>query len=149
MRRFRGKSVRRSRTSPKSTSRRQGRFHAKERKRSRRRVTPQRNPKGSVSGAQGKVPLYERKPSRRIRDRYGAQADMRRRSDLLSSFLTETHERFQENNAERTIVREHCCLELICRRTGCSPSRWRSRQCEHRKSAPDFRAEHCNRREET
>ena len=48
------------------------------------------------------LPLYERKPSRRIRDRYGAQADMRRRSDLLSSFLTETHESFQENNAERT-----------------------------------------------
>ena len=85
-----------------------------------------------------KVTLIRAKAFAKDKGSMGAQADMRRRSDLLSSFLTETHESFQENNAERTFVREHCCLESFRRRTGCSPSRWRSRQCEHRKTLPSF-----------
>ena len=78
----------------------------------------------------------------------GAQADMRRRSDLLSSFLTETHESFQENNAERTIVREHCCLELnTTRHRLCRAEAGVRANASTEKLFRVFRAEHCNRRE--
>ena len=61
----------------------------------------------------------------------GSEGVLRRLSDLMSTFGRKLG-KFQENNAERTFVREHCCLESIRRRTGCSPSRWRSRRHEHK-----------------
>ena len=140
MRRFRGKSVRRSRTSPRPASRRQGRFHAKERKRSRRRVTPQRNPKGSVSGAQGKVPLYERKPSRRIRDRSEARECFADQATLCQLSAESCESSKKTSQSRYANIGERCCLASFRRRTGCSPSRWRSRRHEHKNLLKFLRA---------
>ena len=137
MRRFRGKSVRRSRTSPKIALRHRGGFHAKERKRSRRRVYTQRNPKGSVSGAQYNT-LYERKPSRRIRDRSEARECFADRATLCQLSAESWESSKKTSQSRYANIGERCCLASFRRRTGCSPPFWRSRQCEHRKTLPSF-----------
>ena len=85
-----------------------------------------------------KVTLIRAKAFAKDKGSIGAQADMRRRSDLMSTFGRKLG-KFQENVAEPICnIGERCCLASFRRRTGCSPSFWRSRQCEHRKTLPSF-----------
>ena len=69
----------------------------------------------------------------------GSEGVLRRPSDLMSTFGRKLG-KFQENNAERTKVREHCCLASFRRRTGCSPPLWRSRRHERQNSMEFCRA---------
>ena len=62
----------------------------------------------------------------------GSEGVLRRLSDLMSTFGRKLG-KFQENVAEPICnIGERCCLASFRRRTGCSPSRWRSRRHEHK-----------------
>ena len=85
------------------------------------------------------LPLYERKPSRRIRDRSEARERYADRATLcqLSAESCESSKKTMQSGPK---VREHCCLASFRRRTGCSPPLWRSRRHERQNSMEFCRA---------
>ena len=120
-----GFCTRAARTSPQPASRRQGKI---------RDLCTGKIPQSRhlfARFARKGLPLYERKPSRRIRDRSEARECFADRATLcqLSAESWESSKKTMQSGLK---VREHCCLASFRRRTGCSPSRWRSRRHEHK-----------------
>ena len=121
--------------SPQPALRRQGAFCADQPKSRRNRVFTCARPWRAL--AVRNINLIRAKAFAKDKGSIGSEGVLCRLSDLMSTFGRKLG-KFQENNAERTKVREHCCLASFRRRTGCSPPFWRSRQCEHRKTLPSF-----------
>ena len=100
--------------------------------RSRRRVIP------FARFARKGLPLYERKPSRRIRDRSEARECFADRATLCQLSAESWESSKKTSQSRYANIGERCCLASFRRRTGCSPSRWRSRRHEHKKFVKIF-----------
>ena len=98
-----------------------------------------RTPTASVSGAQDQVPLYERKPSRRIRDRSEARERFADRVTLcqLSAESWESSKKTMQSGLKSANI---VVLNKIQRGTGCAEFRWRSRRHEHKNLLKFLRA---------
>ena len=92
-----GFCTRAARTSPQPASRRQGKI----RDLCTGKIPQARHPLRALCAQ--RAALIRAKAFAKDKGSIGSEGVLCRLSDLLSSFLTETHESFQENNAERTV----------------------------------------------
>ena len=95
--------------SPLPALRRQGAFCADQPKSRRNRVFTCARPWRAL--AVRNINLIRAKAFAKDKGSIGSEGALCRPSDLMSTFGRKLG-KFQENNAERTFVREHCCLEL-------------------------------------